>query len=292
MSRRVSNNTPDSIQDVKQLENEANARIASAEKQLSDITNEISKAEAKKVTVSDELASLESSKDAKLAEVTAVEQQISEAKDELRRTQGELITARDEVGAGKAALAKAKAEHEVQLAELKTNHQNQMAAYQSTQKASLEEISRQAKVIELKKTEINGLERVISTYKREEQRMETEVLPQIPGKKKELETLNHEILVKQKELMDASVKHKEMVGLYHDEKVKYDEAHALRVSEEQRVEAELKKLADKTDEVESKLRSLRTIQAGVDQATIRLERKEADLDLKEHLFKQREVTQT
>lgn len=293
MSRRVSNtNTPDSLKNVKALEEQAKARTTSAENRLAEVTNEITTAEYKKDSLSDEIALLESEKESKLAELDAVKQQVSGAKDELRKVEGELITARDEVAAENAAIAKAKADHETLLENLKREHKEKMSAYESTQAEAKKTIEDMADTVKAKKRELEGAQAVLARFKKEEVRLEREVLPRIPEAEKKLETLNHQVLVKQKELQEAETAHAEMVGKYNDEKVEYEKVHALRVGEEQRVEEELKKLATKQDEVESKARSLRIIQEGVDQATARLNRKEEELQVKEHLFKQREVTRT
>lgn len=292
MSRRDLPQTPPSLKEANELEKQAEARISSAEARLSIVTNEIATAETRKAQVHAELTSAEESRSVALAELATVQGQVAAKKDELRNIEGEVFLLKGEKDTVLAAIDEAKAFHETVVADLGQSQQEYIAANESAQagaRATLQEIE---KTIESKKRELEGVERVVTTFKREETRLEAEVLPKVTEAKTELENITREILLKQVELQEATAKHAEMLGKYHDEKTRYEEVNALRVGEEQRIEAELKKLIEKETEVENKARSLRTIQQGVDQATLRLERKEEELTLREHLFKQKEVTLT
>lgn len=292
MSRRDFPQTPPSLKEVKELEKQAEQNISSAEARLSIVTNDIAAAETRKAQVEAETTSAEDRRSTKLAELAVVEGQISEAKNELRSVEGRVFLIKEEEKTLSATVEKAKEDHAVLLEDLKKSHDDQMAVYESTQNGARATLAEIEKTIESKKRELEGVERVVSVFKREESRLETEVLPKVAEAKTDLENLNREILLKKVELQNTTDKQVEMAGMYHDEKTKYEEVNALRVGEEQRIEAELKKLIEKETEVENKARSLRTIQQGVDQATLRLERKEEELTLREHLFKQKEVTLT
>lgn len=293
MSRRESRNTtPESLKETQALTSQLESRATSAEKRLSETTNAITAAESRKKEVETSLESLEKTKTDKQLEVVDLDKRIAEKQDMLRSVEGELVKTQGDLDALKKTIESQKAEHEAELATMKQNHSDQMAVYARSQEAAKAKVVEAEETLAKKKLELEGIEKVVTRFTQEASRLEREVLPELSKKEDELGTLNHQLLVKLNEVKDAEAAHSEMVGKYNDEKVLYEEAHALRLSEESRVEAELEKLIDKEREVESKMRSLRNIQQGVDQATARLERKEKDIELKNHLAKPRQVTQT
>ena len=292
MSRRDLPNIPPSLHEVKELEKQSKERISSAEAQLSIVTNAIAAAETQKAQVEAELASAEVSRGAKLAEIAVVEDTLSEAKDELRQVEGQLLAARSEVEKAVANVATVREIHTAKEEQLTKIHKEQMDGLARTQTDARKSVEEAEKALAKKQLELKGTEEVIARFKKEEERLEKEVLPKVTAAKAELEVITRDVLIKQGELQEASVKYTEMNQRFNTEKAKYEEVSSLRLAEEQRIEAELKKLFDKEGEVENKLRSLRTLQQGIDQATIRLERKEEEITLREHLSKQKEVILT
>jgi len=293
MSRRESRKQiPESLKETQSLTSQLENRATSAENRLSVATNAIKAAESQKAEVEKSLESLEKTKAQKLEEHKELDQLTSEKQDTLRELEGKLVTEQGTLDALADAIKLLKRENEKDLATMRENHSSQMTVFSKASELANTARKEAETNLAKKKVELVDTEKLVTKLTLEVSRLEKTVLPALSGKEEELGTLNHQLLVKQNEVLDAEAQHTAMVGKYHDEKVRYEEAKALRLSEENRVEAELAKLIDKEREVESKMRSLRNIQKGVDQATSRLERKEKDVELKNHLAKPRQVIQT
>ena len=229
--------------------------------------------------------SLEETEANKKADIAVVDADLEGKRGELRSAQGEVAEVIAELESSKASLASVKAEHSKTIDALRADHQSTMTAHEKTQSSLRDSIAESESTLELKKKEVDGVGAVISRFKAEEGRLERDVLPALAKGKEELDSLNHELLVKKVAVKEESEKLTEMVGKYNSEKVLYEEAVALRTGEEQIIASNMQKLNDKENEVENKMRTMRTTQVGMDQHSTRLKRQEEEIRLGKQLLK-------
>ena len=286
MSRRNLNQSDsDSLKEEQAKKSAAVGAATSAETRVAEAGAALGDVLQRTETAQKNLDSLEETEASKKADIAIVDAELVSKRSELRSEQGAVAQILTEVGEANDLLVKAKDEHSKVLGLIKNEHQTQMAAYEKTQSSLRGTVAETEKTLESKKNEVKGIEAVISRFKAEEGRLEKDVLPALAKGRKELDSLNHDLLVKQVAVKEAAEKLAEMVGKYNSEKVKYDEAMALRIGEEQIIAKNMQVLVDKEAQVENKMRTMRTVQVGMDQHSARLKRQEEDIELGKQLLK-------
>lgn len=286
MARRITHNeTPDSLKKAKQHEDAAKAAAKAAEQELDGTRTEIASAITRKESVDAELATLEENLETKTAQCAAIDVTLAQKEAELKKVEGELAAVTSKVVEAEKKLQVAESEHTKALASLSADHQSQIAAYAASQAEAQRVLEESKQELRGVLAEINSAREQLIALRKESAELDATVKPEKERVAKELEELNHQVLVKKVELKDTETALAQKVGEVNDERVKLDEARALRNKEETRVAELHKQLIEKEDEVEGKMRSLRTLQQGVDQATVRLERRQQEFDLQQHLAK-------
>ena len=286
MSRRIVNqNDSDSLKDEQAKKSAAIDAATSAETRVAEAGTALGDVLQRTDTAQKNLDSLEETEANKKADIAIVDAELVAKRSELRTAEGETVKALAEMENAKRDSIALKALHDKSMEVLKSEHTSQMAANEKTQSSLRDAIALSEKTLESKKNEVKGIEAVISRFKAEEGRLEKDVLPALAKGRKELDSLNHELLVKQVAVKAESEKLAGMVGKYNSEKSLYEEAMALRIGEEQIIASNMRVLVDKENEVENKMRTMRTVQVGMDQHSARLKRQEEDIELGKQLLK-------
>ena len=289
MRRIIHRNESDSLKEEQRKSaearasaNEAAANVQSAGQQLSDLQVRAEDAEAR-------LEQLEIYETESVSHIETLKSEIAAKQTELREVEGKLSSAYTELDVVEGDTQKAIVEHAQLLKKLVDEHKAQMAVYADTQASSRAVLEELDTTIESKTKVLNGLTKVLEAYKREENRMEKEVIPNIKVQKEELDVINNQVLVTKVELKGVEEALYSMRGQYNSEKVLYEEAMANRIAEQEKLQQAQKKFIEREGEVEKKIADLRVLQAGVDQATSRLQRREEEFTLKQHLQTKQDV---
>lgn len=282
MLRRISRKTPDSLKQVKQLEEKAKASVSTAERQAAEVGKTLGTLRVQEEETRKRLEELEESRNEKLTAIKNLDSDI-EAKDVLvREAEGKLANNMAELTEVEIQIQKAVSEQANIIDEAKEAHQQTMAVYSRVQSEAQEansELERRkstlaADIMQLT-DETNSLRRRGAEY--------AEIVKNIPVKQQELEEQTTLLLEKQVELQDIERKAADMSAQFNGAKSKLEEAQALRQVEEERVATLQRQLVEKEDEVDQKMKQLREVKAGVELEIARLKRKEKDFDLKKHL---------
>jgi chromosome segregation ATPase len=240
--------------------------------------------------IKSELEELDMSYSKKLKKLNAIDAEIDDKRLQLRELEGDVTNAlakcaEVELQTQKAIQDQAEATKAAQI-EHRSVQESAEKRLAATQQTASEAAQRRDDVLK----EVSVAEGTVAHLKQEEKRLR-DIVQKIPEAERQLESLKSEELNKQLQLKDVEDKLASVTARYNSEKGKYDEAVALRTGEEQRVEELRQQLIEKEDEVEKKMRNLRQVQAGVDQATARLNRREQELIVKQHLTQKKELTE-
>jgi len=291
MSRRIINRVSDSLQVEKQKAAEAKALVTTAKDEVRAIEQVAAEMQARLQELTAELKSIEGKYNTERDTLASLYADITTKRAEVRSVDGELADVLSKVAEAKAELQSLVSESAKETERLSKDHQDAMAAYAVTQSAARKAIEDAGVSLKEITEKIVAEKKVLEVVQRETL-AHGKVGAELTKARAELENISHQVLVKQVELKNTESAILEAVAKTNAEKHAYDEAVALRMAEEERIGVQLKQLFDKEAEVETKARSLRLIQQGVDQATARLNRKEEELTLREHLSKKSEVTIT
>lgn len=293
MSRRITKSVPDSLQEAKRKEDVANSAAASAEGRVAQAGQALDVVETRITTVAAELKILEDKYDSEREALAALSLEIASKQNEMRSVEGELADIISKVAKAEENLQSIISEGAKETERLSKDHQDAMAGYAVTQKAAQQSVTEAKATLTSLVSKSKEVEARIVAASLEEARFKKDVLPEIPKLEGELDNLNHQVLVKKVELQKVEEEIVTAVGKVNKEKNAYDQAFALRTSEESRIQILLQQLIDKEDEVGKKMRSLRAIQDGVDRASARFARQKEDAELTLHLAKSSKVvTQT
>lgn len=289
MARRITRHRVP--EDVQKLRAEAESTLKAAQRDANEIGRSVGAMREENDKVEQRLKELDAIYGKKLKELEAVDAEIEGKRLELRKLEGDVTTALAKCAEVELQTQKAVVDQEKLTRRAREEHVSVLDA----QDKVLAQLQREVDSLRATKStldaEITAANVSIAQLHTEEKRL-TGILQKIPEAERELEELSESKTGIELQVLEFEKRLVETKGKYNNEKARYDEVVALRNGEEKELEKRRIQLIEKEEEVERKVRNLRQIQAGVDQATKRLERREQEVELKLHLAnKPSEVTE-
>jgi chromosome segregation ATPase len=289
MARRITRHrTP---QDIQKLRSDAEALVKEAERRVVDIGKSAGATREQVYSIETRLKEIDEIYKTKLDEVGVVDAEIQEKLLKLRNIEGGINKAVSDCAKVEAENKNKIKKYEKEVAVARSEYASVAASNQKKIEQSLQELSSIEEKKETLEKKIAVLVEAVDILHNEEACLKG-VLQKIPEARRELEELGTSKLVIQVEVKNLEEKLAAVQGKYNSEKSRYDEVVALRNGEEKALEARRAQIIEKEEEVDKKMRNLRSVKAGVDQSISRLERREQELELKLHLAnKPSEVTE-
>lgn len=277
-------------EDIQQLRFEASDVLKLAVKKAADIGRSAGSVREATEKAEVRLRELDELHNKKMEELGVVKSEVEEKILQLKKFEGDVTAALAKCAEVELRTQKVMSDHTRKIKLVKVEQQNVLEA----QRKKCAQVGLEVETLQLVSSALEGdiahANITVAQLRSEEGRLK-DILQQIPKAERELEELSNKKVDAELMVLEFEKRYSEMVSKYNSEKARYEEVFALRNGEEKELERRRKQLIEKEEEVETKVRSLRKIQAGVDLETARLHRREQELELKLHLAnKQSEVT--
>jgi len=283
MSRRVlRKETPESLKEAKAKEqaalanaNRANSDAATAAFEVTQINKLTEKA---KLVLETEEAKIPAIK----ARVEAANAVAVKADKELRGVEGQLADKQKELAKIEEGISNAVRKQEEGFKEHQDAHRKTIASLQEQSASARSETVKLASLKTEAKDSLAKAKKELMGLQEDEKKLRA-IVAELPQKQTELEDLESAILKKQVELQQVEKQCQETKSDRNDEVNKLAEAKSLVLVEENKATEIRQKHIEKENEIATKMENLRVLKDGVDQATVRLKRRESDLEMKKHL---------
>jgi len=282
MARRITHKTPDSLKLVKQKEGEVKASIATAERQAAEVGKHLGTMRTQEEVTEKRLEELDEIYGKELAKRDILDAKIADMISSVRELEGKHANKLAELTDVEIQIQKAVSEQAEAIVPARKEHLSQMVAYEKVQSEIQQVIAGQERRKATLITDIESVTDEVDGMRKQANKL-NQTVKLIPVKQKELEDIETLVLQKLVEQQDSEVELSKVIAQQNDVRVKLDELKAFCQIEEERIEKLQKQLVEKEDDVDKKMKQMKEIKDGVTQATTRLERRQKDFDLKQHL---------